>query len=314
MGRTKRKHQQHPIASLDMDDDAEDRRETAGGMKLRAKRLTGRRAWMERRSKEYRRRHGEDRDYYEGGQIVLSDDEDDDDEIVLDPKYDIDPDDVERKEAAAEHENGSPELKDGVEQDDDDWVVVPSEQSGGDDYGREEQNGAAALRHEVSSLEDLERACRVNAAYVDMLMRVRDHVAARAQDFQDSAGTLQRLGEQLVAATRQMEDMFPVAQTGPVERALPPHLPEADGSEVRFTDAAAKLGIRWSRVDQDTKFQLYERAAELHKQCFGARPRRVRMWTNQGYKPVYYYNQETYGPTVMRALQEYLDYGDEAGK
>jgi len=94
-------------------------------------------------------------------------------------------------------------------------------------------------------------------------------------------------------------------QAGPVEHHVAPSIPEADGSEKRFTNVAATLGIHWSHVHPDAKKTIYERALQLYVEHYGTRPRQVNMWTSEGFKPVYYYSEDRYRNTMLQALEEY---------
>jgi hypothetical protein len=40
---------------------------------------------------------------------------------------------------------------------------------------------------------------------------------------------------------------------------------------------------------------------------YGVRPSKVKMWTSDGFQPVYYYNEATYAKTMLQALQEYKE-------
>jgi hypothetical protein len=159
-------------------------------------------------------------------------------------------------------------------------------------------------RTETSTLADIEQALAINGAYLKTLREMATYYRGRRLDDDPD---LKRVEQAMAHTLGIMSDLMPVAQTDPVEHVVAPAVPEADGSEKRFTDVAAQLGIKWSLVSEQDKSAVYDRALELHVEQYGARPRKVRMWTKEGYQPVYYYNEATYRGTMRRALREFQE-------
>ena len=166
-------------------------------------------------------------------------------------------------------------------------------------------------RTEEATLEDIQRALTINSAYLQTL---RDQAAYyRSRNIADDPD-LKRVERAMNYTEGVLSDwMLPVTQAAPVEHTVPATLPDADGSEKRFTEVAAALGIKWSLVNETDKSQVYSRAVDLHVELYGARPRKVRMHTNEGYQPVYYYNAATYRNTMRRALLEYKQRNEGIG-
>jgi hypothetical protein len=171
------------------------------------------------------------------------------------------------------------------------------------DLDQRAASGNAAVRTEQATLDDVEKALRINNA---LLATYREQAAYyRSRNLVDDPD-LKRVEQAMSHTLTILTDWgLPVRQVGPVEHAIPPHIPMADGSEMRFTNVANSMGIKWSLVSEDDKFAVYERAADLHAQIYGARPIQVNMWTSDGYRPVAYYDAAHYKPTMVRALREY---------
>lgn len=255
-------------------------RQTRGGMKLRDRSKTGRR----KRTRASSRPSMEER--YGGG---------DDDDVMqvnsISASMPYSPEDVVEENSIEASMLYSP----------DDAVVVSDDDDDDDSAGPVNRP-----RVEKVSFQHVKRAVQLNQEHADFLMRMRDHVRRNPHGMGDPDRTMRDLATQLVETMHTLEDLMPMRSAlGPMTHALPPEMPLSDGSEKRFTDVARELGIHWARVPQEDKLRVYERAAELHRQLYGTRPRRVRMWTSQGFRPVYYYTEQTYGSTMVKALLEY---------
>jgi len=203
-----------------------------------------------------------------------------------------------------------------VQSDDDDdadvydYEMINDDDDDDDRRRRDIRHNKRATRTETMTISQIGRATEINIKYIDCLMRTGTYLRDRLNYVRDQDPKLgeeiQRIDHALIDATRALGDLCPVTQTGPTQKAVPPTVPEADGSEIRFTNVARDLGIYWSNVDQDMKNRIYDRACKLHKEHYGVWPKRVNMWTSAGFKPVYYYNKDTYENTMKAALLEYL--------
>jgi hypothetical protein len=159
-------------------------------------------------------------------------------------------------------------------------------------------------------LDRVELAARINMDIASQLCAVNEHLLGnpnyqhhlrRDKAMEIVGQNLGRISDLLKA----VDDWVPITVPGDQPRAIPPRIPEADGSEMRFTNVAASMGIAWIAVPLADKMAVYERAAQLHVQHYGVRPAKVLMWTSEGYKPTAYYNKDTYERTMKRALEEY---------
>ena len=192
------------------------------------------------------------------------------------------------------------------EDDDDDEVLAAASEEG--DYQEEkvlERPQADEPHIEMVTVEHAARVAEVNTGYLLALLKTAKYYRSLGQ-----VKTEQRLRlveQDIVDALLALRSFgMPLTQAEPIEHAVPPTVPEADGSELRFTHVAQSLGISWRDVPEEEKEKVYERAVELHRKEYGCAPKRVLMHTNRGKQPVYYYNEHTYRPTMLLALTEYL--------
>lgn len=299
-----------------------------GGMVLRDRSQTGRkgkwRKFQKQRKERSAARFGlglfDDDEDEEMGKLFASDEVDDvvidadrDTNAIFDDEIEEDDDMSTKRPVPKEQEKTTTTTRRKrrprrrrVDDDDDDDEYLVNDDEEKDDDDNEEQRVVSRRRVETSTLDDIGKAVDTNAAYFRVLLEAGTYIRGHQHEFKDPAQKLTHINDQIMSTLRAMEDLMPVTQTAPIEHPVPPTLPEADGTEIRFTNVANEKGIIWSRVDADTKQRIYERAAQLHKDEFGAWPKRVRMWTNSGYRPVYYYNKDTYPSTMGRALDEYV--------
>jgi len=156
---------------------------------------------------------------------------------------------------------------------------------------------------EISEIGEIETAVKINSVYLETLIKAAQYMRGNPM----SIPQLAEIDQSIIDTLKTLGTMCPVTQTKPVVRAVPPTIPQADGTEVRFTAVAFDKGIRWSLVPDDAKKIVYDRAANLHKEIYGSWPKKVNMWTYAGFKPVSYYNSDTYRPTMARALDEYKE-------
>lgn len=187
---------------------------------------------------------------------------------------------------------------------------VEDEEDGEEDnslLGRADDPDAHPPRLETTSLEQASLAFSMNAAYLSELRDQATYYRGVGGRPADDA-LLQRVERAMEDTLNAMQDWpMPVRQAGPVIHMVPPTIPEADGSEKRFTNVAASIGIKWSAISSEDKQRVYERALDLHVEHYGVRPSKVKMWTSDGFQPVYYYNEATYAKTMLQALQEYKE-------
>jgi hypothetical protein len=157
-------------------------------------------------------------------------------------------------------------------------------------------------------LDRVEMAARINMGMVAQLLALNEHLLRHPVYANHGAKAAEIAGQNLnriADVLKAMDDWVPITIPGDQPRAIPPRIPEADGSEIRFTNVAESLGIAWNAVPLADKMAVYERAAQLHVQHYGMRPAKVLMWTSEGCKPTAYYNKDTYERTMKRALEEY---------
>ena len=187
--------------------------------------------------------------------------------------------------------------------DDDEVLVSASDQEDDDDEdeGPQQQDEPRA---ETVTADEIAAYSTVNIAYVNALVNVATYYRSVASPAKDDV--LCQVEDDLEHALAALRDFgVPIRQAGPIEHMVPPTVPEADGSEVRFTNAAQELGIVWRDVPEDKKKQVYRRALELHREVYGCVPIQVIMHTNKGRQPVYYYTEKSYRPTMRKALLEF---------
>lgn len=193
-------------------------------------------------------------------------------------------------------------------------VVVSSEFSNYDDDDEvmiSPPPSAPRFESRAIPLDRVELAVRINMYLVSQLRDLNEHLLRNpiyANHHGHNAKAMDIAGQNLTRISdllKAVDDWVPITVPGDQPRPIPPQLPEADGSEMRFTNVAASLGIAWNMVPTAEKMAVYERAAQLHLQHYGVRPAKVLMWTSEGYKPTAYYNKDSYERTMKRALEEY---------
>lgn len=164
-----------------------------------------------------------------------------------------------------------------------------------------------SMETESVTLDEISKVVQINTMYLDKLIVARESLMRYPLQY-GNGSIVTEIGKSIKHTLEVLSTWCPVTQSKPVEKkTVPIDIPMADGTEVRFTNVARDIGISWSTVDPVTKQRIYDRACELHKELYGAIPRRVNMWTNAGFRPVYYYNKDTYKGTMVRALREYID-------
>jgi hypothetical protein len=204
----------------------------------------------------------------------------------------------------------------GDEDDDDDdgVVLVPQRQ---DDEGyvlspasEEEEDAAYEVpqpdepRTEVVTLDEATRIATVNIALLNALVGAGTYLSNRGGEWADRR--LHEVDSYIESTLNALHDCpVPITQAAPVERVVPPTIPFADGTEMRFTNVAQSLGINWRDVPEEEKRKVYARASNLHHDHYGCYPVERLMYTGTGLGPVNYYNEITYRPTMLRALQEF---------
>ena len=190
------------------------------------------------------------------------------------------------------------------EGDDDDEVLVSASDPEDDDQDEAPQQDEPRI--EVVTADEIAAYSTVNIAYVNALVNVATYYrSTRSPDKEDALEQVESDLEHALAALRDFG--VPIRQAAPIEHRVPPTIPEADGSEMRFTNAAQELGIVWRDVPQDKKKKVYRRALELHREVYGCVPIQVIMYTSKGRQPVYYYTERSYRPTMRRALIEFRE-------
>ena len=265
----------------------------------------------------------------------LEHDDDDDDEDLFEVDHDEDKDDAGKsapKPSAAvppppKDKEEEEEKHEEEEDDDDDENKIfdimeeddidssPSSSSSVPAYLRRRRPPPRPYQVRQIPLDRVEVAVRINVGLMDSLVRMNDHILRnnyhqnyhQIQKRDTASDIVHQNLDRIQALLKALDEWVPITVPGDQPKAVPPTIPMADGSEVRFTNVASELGIQWSAVSQEDKQRLYERAAQLHQQHYGARPGKAKMWTSDGYKDVAYYNQRTYKNTVLVALKEYQD-------
>jgi hypothetical protein len=174
----------------------------------------------------------------------------------------------------------------------------------GSEEHEDDEDQADEPRVELVTAEQIAQAATTNIAYLDVLVKVATYYRsldgfARDHNIDDVDWEIRHT----LSALRDYG--MPITQAGPVEHAVPPSIPMADGSELRFTNVAQELGIIWKDVPLAKKEEVYQRAADLHREVYGCLPKPVKMHTSTGLRPVNYYNEHSYGPTMRRALLEF---------
>ena len=163
--------------------------------------------------------------------------------------------------------------------------------------------GGGGILIEKPTLEQVERLVHANTMYLDSLMTAHSHFRFRNAD----NAVLNGIQERITDTLNVLHTWCPVTQTAPEARAVPQTIPEADGSEVRFSHVAAERGWGYEWARESNKQEVYQRAAQLYRDMYGTWPKRLMMWTASGRKPVQYYTAETAKGTLCVALQEWHD-------
>lgn len=159
-------------------------------------------------------------------------------------------------------------------------------------------------RTETVTLDQITQAATINIAYLNALVGVVSYYQNSGRpNVERSIREIEADIESTLHALR--DSPLPITQVGPIEHAVPPTIPAADGTEMRFTHIAQSLGIIWRDVPEEKKQEVYDRALFLHHECFGCAPVRKLMYTSTGRRAVYYYNETTYRPTMYKALIEF---------
>lgn len=172
--------------------------------------------------------------------------------------------------------------------------------------GSEEDDGPQQdePRTETVTVDQIAQTATVNIAYLNALV-------GAAAYFQKSGRpnverSIREVEADIESTLHALRDCpLPITQAGPIEHAVPPTIPMADGTEVRFTNVAQSLGIIWRDVPEEKKQVVYNRALDLHHEVFGCAPIRKLMYTSAGRRGVHYYNESTYRPTMFKALLEF---------
>lgn len=196
----------------------------------------------------------------------------------------------------------------GDDDDDDDHqdglILSPAsdDDGGGDDVYEAAQPDEP--RTEVVTLDEITQAATVNVAYLNALVGVATYLRGIGAQWPEQL--IHQVESDMQSTIHALRDCpLPITQAAPIEHAVPPTIPAADGTEVRFTNVAQSLGIVWRDVPEEQKLALYDRAVQLHYDHFGCYPKKVLMHTNTGRRGVYLYTEATFRPTMLRALHEF---------
>lgn len=187
------------------------------------------------------------------------------------------------------------------EDDDDDELYVEIEE-----YEDEEDKNSApsqASKIEKSSLKEVKELVMANTAYGHLLIDAANHYRSLGY----SGPIINDLSSKLDGVLKTLDLWCPVARTGVIEKPVAPIIPEADGSEVRFSQVIARNGWqqKWAACSKEEKMAVYSRAAELHKIHYGAYPSKIMMWSSAGRNPMHYYTEQTCEKTILAALREW---------
>lgn len=192
------------------------------------------------------------------------------------------------------------------EEDDPDYEEGQDEvlAQGSDDADDNGVPDPTAPRVETVPLDRLVQVCKINTSYLLSLVDAAQyHRCWNPLGVEKVVSSIEADISQTLAVLRDLG--MPLQHVGPSECVVPPSIPVADGTEVRFSDVARTLGIEWREVSDEDKASVYERAVDLHRGVFGCTPKKVLMHTSTGRRPVYFYTEETYRPTMRRALREF---------
>lgn len=273
------------------------RKRPAAVMRLRRRDSSGRAETFQRAARNKKNRRD--------AVVVMVDEEDADlfddqgNVIVIGPKN------PPPKDKQEEEDDDSVHMFDDDDDEDDNFSSVSSDVDGVEDDDAHDL--APPFKTRAIPMERAEMAVRINLNIVSGLCVVNEHLLSNPNYLrQNTAGEIvhQNL-ERISTLLKAVDEWGPITVPGDQPRVIPPQIPQADGTEVRFTNVAASLGIPWSAVPVQDKMAVYERAAQLHVQHYGVRPSKARMWTSEGYRPIAYYNERTYERTMKRALEEY---------
>ena len=187
--------------------------------------------------------------------------------------------------------------------DDEDAILV---EASDDDHDAEDDLQQDEPRTETVTLDQLARAATTNIAYLNALVGVATYYETQLPSRPGLRNNVLQVLEDMEDTLRALRDCpMPITQVAPIEHAVPPTIPYADGSELRFTNVAQSLGISWRDVPEAKKKKVYARAVELHRETYGCVPVRKLMHTSAGIRGVYYYNESNYRPTMLKALVEF---------
>ncbi len=118
-----------------------------------------------------------------------------------------------------------------------------------DDHQLLEEEDQGRVRTEMVTVQQIGEAMEVNIKYLNALAGTASYYRNRGGD----DAYVRSIEADMKHTLDVMKGLLPVTQASPIERAVPPTIAVADGSEMRFTNVAATLGIKWSHVSKEDK-------------------------------------------------------------
>lgn len=187
---------------------------------------------------------------------------------------------------------------------------VDDEDEDEDDYVNDEREGEQLVHEEVSSVSDMSLMIAANINALVGLQKLATYIHERHSGINGNRDTdmqrhLKLVETSMMELSRTIQSQVPL-DSSKGKRISHVVIDPADGTEVRQNETAAELGIVWSAIDESVRRRVSERARDLHKEIYGAYPKKVNMPYSGGKRPVYYYNRETSEKTVKVAMRELI--------
>lgn len=222
------------------------------------------------------------------------------------------------KRSKTQKVSNPPRRQRGEEEDEDDDDFDPIEFSGddgGDDMAvamdLQEDEPVPEVRTETAKLDEVLKIVQMTGVAMETQLKLAAFVQDRGggavyPDEESRRSDLKRIQEHMLELSRSLQTWTPMDRASAQQKTYTV-IDDTDGTEVRMADCASELGIAWSAVSASTKRAIAELARDLHKKVYGRFPKKKRMPAGNGtMMPIYFYNRQTYIPTMKEAMTRLL--------
>ena len=171
---------------------------------------------------------------------------------------------------------------------------------GDEDEQQQQQQEDDDVHTETARLGQVHQIVMINTAALKAQLELATYLRAHFTVARDA--DLRRAEEHALELSRSLHKWTPMDRATAVEKTYTV-IEDADGTEVRMSDCANELGINWSAVSNATRKAVAELSRDLHKEVYGAYPKKKRMPSGNGkMQAIYFYNRTTYVPTMKEAM------------